>query len=374
MKNLFKIIAVLFILSLSGLVGKVAAQNSLAYPIADLGNCRDARECYLYCQIPQNKAACWSYAKHKAPPNVLGVTTMSEVEKQQMEAKAKQYNIVFPIAELNNCAGPQQCRDFCEQPNNYETCMNFAKKKGFANKIEQPPDDGIPEEKRQFVMQSAQAELGCTSMESCRAICEQNRGKCEAFAKKHGLHKEDPQERGRKEEIMKKAREDLRCESMESCKTICEKNPQRCMEFAKKHGFDRGEGQYRQEGQRERYENGPSVRPPCAGEESCKKYCQEHPDECPGYQGKPEFTPAGGELRSSAGGSYDTPSAGFVGPTGCRTEEECKAYCQTNPDKCPGFKKAEEKLRTYPSYAPINMPQTYPSYAPQPPYYPQPTP
>ncbi len=422
MKTLLKIIAVLFLFSLSNLVTKVAAQNFLSYPIADLGSCRDARECYLYCQIPQNKAACWSYAKYVAPPNVLGVTTMSEAEKQQMEAKAKQYNVVFPIPELNNCAGPQQCRDFCEQPANQTACMNFARKKGFAKEMEQPPDDGIPEEKRQVVMQSAQSELGCTSMESCRKVCEQDQNKCEAFAKKHGLVKEPPAEERQKMEaekiqLMKVAREDLGCDSMESCRNFCEKNPKRCMDFAKKRGFDQPDNEPPEEKRGElrpgledsSFGRGPGIRPACAGEESCKKYCQEHPDECPGFQGKPALTPAGGQIPQPSERSFNAPSAGFVGPTGCKTEAECKSFCQSNPDKCPGFQKDEEKLRIHPSYAPIkptsgeykgpmpyqyqqgsgsssgptpqstnvqniSVPQAYPSYAPQPSYSPQPTP
>ena len=66
----------------------VSAQSRLTYPIADLGYCRDAKECYLYCEIPENKAACWSYGKYKLGSDVLGVTTMSTEEKQMMESKA----------------------------------------------------------------------------------------------------------------------------------------------------------------------------------------------------------------------------------------------------------------------------------------------
>ncbi len=436
MKKILSLLALIFIVlgSLFTITSFVHAQSRLRYPIAELGSCRDAKECSFYCEIPANKAACWSYGKYKLGPNVLGTTTMSPEEKQTMEKKVRQYGITFPIAELGNCKGPQECKDFCQQPANYETCTGFAKKKGFAKDTERSgEDDGIPQEKRQEIMSRARTELGCTSMETCRAVCEQDQTKCEAFAKKHGISQEPPkelqiQEQQRKVQMLKNAREDLGCTSMESCKNICEKNPERCMAFAKKHGFDRNNRQTEEARQDNgQYEGsssgrGPAIRPPCANDESCKRYCVEHPDECPGYQGKPGFTPAGGEFRSPTGGSFGTSSSGFVGPTGCRTEEECKAYCQTNPDKCPGFKEGEEKLRKiqsdqyrqyqtvppmgYPSYAPEAsgyqrptpsqyqqgpgaaggnspqstgtqynyQPQTNPSYAPQPSYYPQPTP
>ncbi len=337
----------------------IFAQSRLTYPIPELGFCRDAKECYLYCQIPENKAACWSYGKYKLGPQVLGANTMSEEEKRFMREKAKQYGITFPIAELDNCAGPAECRDFCEQPNNHQTCMDFAKKKGFAREMDQRPG-GIAQEKRLQIMQSAQRELGCTSMESCRNVCEQDQARCEAFAKKYGLTQEPPAEyRQKKEEMMKKARVDLGCDSMESCRSVCEKNPERCMQFARRHGFDRG--------------SHPQSPPPeaspnygiqrfgkggCDSQDSCKKYCQEHPDECPGFQG---YT------RAIEGGVSSQQSPGtYVGPTGCRSETECKGFCETNPDKCPGFRQSQQKMPTYQEQYPYQPPSVspYPSYAP----------
>lgn len=34
-----------------------------------------------------------------------------------------------------------------------------------------------------------------------------------------------------------------------------------------------------------------------------------------------------------------TNTSQFQGPAGCRTEAECKAYCEKHPDECPGFPK-----------------------------------
>ena len=34
------------------LPSSVSAQSRLTYPIADLGYCCDAKECYLYCEFP----------------------------------------------------------------------------------------------------------------------------------------------------------------------------------------------------------------------------------------------------------------------------------------------------------------------------------
>lgn len=334
----------------------VSAQSRLVYPIPDLGYCRDAKECSLYCEIPENKAACWSYGKYKLGSDVLGVSTMSDEEKRMMENKAKQYNITFPIADLGNCAGPQECRDFCEQPANQTACMAFAKKKGFDKEIEKP--DGMDAGKRDELLGKAKTELGCTSMESCSRVCESDHSRCEAFAKKHGMYQEPPSQ-GRysseeKQKLIQKAKSEMGCTSMKSCRSTCEKDPQRCMDFAKKHGFDKGQEQ------REQYESGqyqqgapPNVSPNygtrrfgkenCDSEDSCKKYCQEHPDECPGFKG---YTRA---VEGST--STETNEKSYVGPSGCRNEAECKNWCETNPDKCPGFSEAktqeEQSKREY---------------------------
>lgn len=351
-----------------------SAQSRLTYPIPDLGYCRDAKECSLYCEIPENKAACWSYGKYKLGTDVLGITTMGEEEKRQMQQKAKQYNVVFPIADLGNCAGPQECRDFCDQPTNQSICMDFAKKKGFQKEVNN--DTGLDRQKKDELLTKAQTELGCTSMETCSKICESDHTRCEAFARKHGVYQEPPQSTGRysreeKMQLIEKAQSELGCTSMESCKSACEKNPQVCMAFAKKHGFDddrknerakdeQSDASRRPEDLNQQERGAPSGISPnfksqrfgeggCDSEESCKKYCQEHPDECPGFQGYTRAAQSGSPTTITSPGKQSQGS--YVGPSGCRNEAECENWCKGSPDKCPGFSEAkireENSKRTY---------------------------
>lgn len=127
------------------------------------------------------------------------------------------------------------------------------------------------------------------------------------------------------------------------------------MEFAKKHGFDK-ENQDHPE-RRKQNENRQSQEETldddsqdlnkkqfnkrnCNSEASCKTYCEEHPDECPGFQGFTKATDASGQsspsLMQKSQGSY-------VGPTGCRNEGECKNWCNDHPDSCPGFKEGKTR-------------------------------
>src|SRR3989344_9373321 len=73
------------------------ASAAFRFPIKELGNCRDAHECQLYCQVPKYTPGCWSYNRYGPLSQVLGETT----------------GIIFPVAELGNCNSISLCREFC---------------------------------------------------------------------------------------------------------------------------------------------------------------------------------------------------------------------------------------------------------------------
>ncbi len=287
-----------------------AQKSSLNYPVKELGYCRDAKECYLFCEIPENKATCWSYGKYKLYSQVLGE------EDDAMEAEAKARGITFPIAELGGCASIAVCREYCGKQENYNACSEFAKKKGFSR--EESPQE---QAKKAEMMQNAKTELGCTSTESCRSVCESQPERCAQFAKKYGLAKEESGEQMEKRrKFVETAKSELGCTSEETCRNFCEskENREKCVQFAKKQGFSQSGG----EG-----ENKDRKKMPCDSDETCKKYCQENPSECPGFNQQKQQG-GGGQ-----GGAYTSPS-------GCRTEEECRKWCLDNPDKCPGYKQS----------------------------------
>lgn len=208
-----------FVYLLIGLFSRAYAQNAIVYPIPELGDCRDGKECYLYCAIPQNQPACWSYAKFKLGGSVLGENS------ETPEGKAQRLGITFPIAELGNCANVAQCKAFCENAANHETCMSFARKKGM-----QKDDANIrqmDEEKKQPLLEKAKTELGCTSVEACKALCEQNKALCAVFAKKHIINKEVG---GTSPNIRM---ENLGCKTEAECKALCLENPSKCPGFPK---------------------------------------------------------------------------------------------------------------------------------------------
>ena len=317
-----KIIGIFIFILFLFLSGQVSAQ--LRYPVTELGNCRDAKECFLYCEIPQNKASCWSYGKYKLG-SVLGQSTADE------NKIAKEHGITFPIAQLGNCTNVSACKAFCDNPNNQQVCVNFARSKGLGVYREQ-----------QDVLQKAKQELGCISYESCRSFCENpdNREKCMKFADQN----QSPELKAKKEEFIQKAKEILGCDSYSSCKTFCGNpdNREKCMNFAQQYMPSEMKQHMQERGQQG---GKPAL---CTSEESCRKYCQEHPSDCPGYS----------TSTSSQGG--------YSGPEGCKTEEECRQFCEKNLDKCPGYKQYQQNnpQPTYiqPTY---NYPTTYQNSSPE---------
>lgn len=215
----------------------------------------------------------------------------------QEEEVAKKYGITFPIAELGNCGSISACKSYCDNTENIDKCISFAKAKGFDKEVGAPNQD---------VLSSAQSELGCNSEGSCRTICEkeENFDRCSSFAQKHNLG--SPRGNPGDRKVLNKARDLLGCDSESSCRAVCEQeaNQQRCSEFASQSGLGGGIRKV-----------GPGG---CNSEASCRAFCEGNPAECEKFGGGP---PAGRESNRR-------------GPGGCNSEESCRAYCEKNPEEC----------------------------------------
>lgn len=243
----------------------------------------------------------------------LIATAVSIYAQETPEEAAKKHGITFPIADLGNCADFSSCRTYCDDPVNQQTCMAFAKRKGFhkENKLDT---------RRQEMLNNAKAELGCDAEESCRAAChrQENFDKCSQFAKKHELsggHKSDPG----KQEIIQKAREILGCDSEAACRAVCEQetNRENCSRFAQKTGLRGGEQRV-----------GPGG---CNSQETCKAFCSDpnNFDKCSKF--------GGGGRREGGQPDGEPHRGGFRGPGGCDSEQSCRRYCENNPDQCKSF-------------------------------------
>lgn len=187
----------------------VSSTSAYQFPIAELGNCRDQKECRIYCEVPDHKPACWSYAVYGVKENVLGIETP--------ETKIALLGIRFPITELGNCENLSECKQYCDQSFNQSACRDFGNKNGLTNK--------------EIIVSKAKEELPCATLDECKQFCEDetNRNQCQMFAKKYLLKKAKPSRTN-----SKKILQGLGCLTREECRKACEKNPSRCPFFPKK--------------------------------------------------------------------------------------------------------------------------------------------
>lgn len=266
--------------------------HAQTFPVRELGNCRDSAECHLYCEIPEHKPGCWSYGVYRRQSDVLGEETP--------ETKLEQLGITFPIAELGNCANLTACKSYCATPQNKAACTTYAQNHGLA--------------KGERILAKAKAELGCSTKDECVAFCqvESNRAACSAFAKKYHLRLYI------KNQLVEAATSELGCTTIEACRTLCAEpsNQAKCQALAEKLGLG---VQARREAlvEKAKQELG------CTSFAQCKTFCQEETnrDKCRNFgQAIKE------QVKSKLQERFD-----------CETNEECRKQCQEHPDNCPGF-------------------------------------
>lgn len=264
------------------------------FPITELGNCRNWRECHLYCEVPANKAACWSFSVYSPQGRVLG--------DESTEESIAQLGIVFPITQLGNCANVSACKAYCSITQNVESCQNFA----------QTHDVRVKE----TILTKAKEELGCNSRDDCHNFCEQesNREVCHAFAQRYHLRGEI------KNKLIENAKQELGCNSHEECKNLCElpQNRTACVAFANKLNIVNN---HREELVAEAKE-----KLGCTSFEDCKTFCQDktNRDKCHNF----------GQAVSESARIRNLIKEG-----GCNTVTQCRLYCEENPEKCPDFPK-----------------------------------
>ena len=200
----------------------------------------------------------------------IGVFTAAWITVQ---ANSKD-DIVFPVAELNNCANKTECGDYCDEPANMLACVSFAEKHNLMSKKE-------AEIARKF--SAIRAGPGkCASQKSCEAYCDDvnHIGECLAFAEEHGMMPEKELKEAKKVQaaLARGAKLPGGCANKDQCEAFCE-NPnhmEECVAFAEAAGFMSSE---EAKTIRKIGGKGPGD---CKGREECEAFCEDptHQDEC----------------------------------------------------------------------------------------------
>ncbi|MEK7567562.1 MAG: hypothetical protein AAB513_01405, partial [Patescibacteria group bacterium] len=108
-----KIVAGIFLTFILGAgVYALAQEETIVFPVAELGNCESKEGCKAYCNITENAEKCIAFA---------------EVHKLISAEDAKTARKIGVTAGPGGCRG-EECRTYCEAENHFEECIAFAEK------------------------------------------------------------------------------------------------------------------------------------------------------------------------------------------------------------------------------------------------------
>ncbi len=249
--------------------------SGIAFPVAELGGCRDKTECKRYCDDPAHLTECVVFAEKN------GLMNKAEAERARKFGGALQER-----GGPGGCRTPKECEAFCENVANIETCLQFAEDEGVHGN-----DEDLQEARkiRDYLRRGGQMPGGCTSKESCEKYCGDfsHAKECFRFAKEAGFLDEGEGEHGpQNEEQFSKIQELMAsgetpggCKSKGECDRFCNNpdNADECIAFAEKAGFMKPEEV--QMARQVMREGGPGG---CRGERECRAYCNDpsHQEEC----------------------------------------------------------------------------------------------
>jgi hypothetical protein len=333
--------------------GTQTSMATLKFPIPELGNCKNIRACAVFCDNPINQTACTNFGKEKG---LIQVTPI--VQNSQVFVQARQ---------TLGCINETSCRTLCEQPAYHDRCVAFARSQGLIPQITTKPTPTIQPE----LFIATQQELGCNTQDTCAAFCSipTNRSACNLFALTHSLIKPThiPE---KKSEVLQEAQKEFGCTSIDSCSTFCSvpENQPKCIDLAKRFGkvvqieptrlplpssrplTPSPMKMYREMDIR----STPvptqelQMRQETVNESETEDEGLTEPTKIPTRT--PTIRPTEVRLISPT-----RPPAGGLLPSGCTTDDQCKQICEANPGLCPGFPLIPTRTTT-PTMIPTRIP------------------
>ena len=283
--------------------------------------CKGKEACDTYCNSPDNMETCISFA--------MEVGFMSEKEKEDSQ---KMLSALKKGVKPPNCKGKDECDTYCSQEDHFEECLNFSEAAGFMNS----------EEAAMARKTGGKGPGGCKGKDECDAFCNNpdNQETCFNFAKDNGMISEEDLkkiEEGKqrfKESLDQAPQAVIDCLNSQVGSDLMEKFKSGAAMPPKDIG-DKMQICFGSMGPGVKGEPGSGGMIPPAGQtgpggcknaEECKLYCESNPDECQKFQSGPGEMNPGNQMMPQQSG-----------PGGCKTPEECKSYCESHSDECQKF-------------------------------------
>ena len=195
------------------------ALSRLAYPIAELGSCKDRADCKIYCDDAANTAACISYAEKK---NLLS-------EEDLLVAKKF---VAIGGKGPGSCNGKEECRAYCEDKAHIDECVSYAEDNGLM-----PVQDLQKAKKVVAAIKKGVKFPACTNKKECDTYCEESSHmeECISFAKEAGLLSDQELENTQK--VLTAVKQGVKppaCKGKDACDIYCaeESHIDECVNFA----------------------------------------------------------------------------------------------------------------------------------------------
>jgi len=266
-----------------------------------------------------------------------------------------------------DCKSKEQCESFCNNPANQTVCMEFAVKVGiiapedadFFKQNMAPQSQGakgegfggfdqMPKKMKECLSNQigsdAMAKLVSKEvapskemMHAMRVCIEEFKNSCPAFANKEAQQGGSEDQKvgpgtmdANTEKCFKEAFGDDVLEKMKNgdfCPPAdMQEKLKPCFEkiFGGQGGSGGPGGEGGQGGGQGSFKGGPGG---CKSPEECQAYCQTNPDACKGFTAPTQQQGGQGDGQGSFKGDS---------PGGCKSPEECTAYCKDHPEACQG--------------------------------------
>ncbi len=298
---------------------KAEAQTStIQYPVAELGNCKSEAECRSYCDDSKNADTCFAFAEKH------NLMSQEEIRAAKRFAKVGK--------GPGGCTSRDECDNYCNNSDHINECISFAEQNGMMSGKE------LEEAKKvQAAIAKGVKPPACGGKRNCDQYCSDpsHMEECISFGQAAGLMSpEEIQDSQKMLAALKKGAKPPACRGREECDKYCgdAAHMEECMTFAVAAGFMNPEEAQNSQKMLEAMRKG--VKPPaCRGKEECDKYCGEpsHSDECIAFAEAAGFMkPEEAAMARKTGGK---------GPGGCTSKESCEAFCNdpANQETCFNF-------------------------------------
>lgn len=280
--------------------------------------CKGKDACDAYCSNPDNTESCINFA--------IEAGMMSEQEKADSQ---KMLQAIKKGVKPPNCKGQQECDAYCASEEHFQECVDFSIAAGM-----------MSEKDAEMARKTGgKGPGGCMGRDACQEFCNNpdNQETCFNFGRDNGMIPEEDLKRMEEgKQQMKQTLEQAPAEVLDCLKTEVGADMVEKMKNGVMPPKDIGDkmqtcfqkmGPPNQGGPGEGGMMPPQAGPGgCKTPEECKTYCEDNPNECQ------NFKPGPGEI--NPGGQGLPPQAG---PGGCKTPEECQSYCESHQDECKSF-------------------------------------